>query len=267
MEGLNVPRIVPSTVRRFAQHEGLDVEALFRGLDRRVFSKGMHWDECAELFTRLDRARPDAIARFAEFYVTKFAPVSVLASYLVSVEGVYRFLFFAWPRLWPMLGLRSERTKTGWILRARLDEERRGSAAFFRLVGEVLRSCPRMVGKQDAVVESTISDRSAEWRVRPSAATTDGAGDDLPPQELFAIAHHEMFGPLEQLALTVPAEWGLTPAEERVVTMIASGKTIDDVGKSLDVGRETVRTHVKRAMSKAGVHRQTELLTLLYRPR
>jgi DNA-binding CsgD family transcriptional regulator len=267
MAGMNVPRIVPSTVRRFAQHEGFDVDALFRGFGRGVFRAGMHWDECAELFTRLDRAHPEAIARFAEFYVTKFAPVSVLASYLVSVDGVYRFLFFAWPRLWPMLGFRSERTKGGWSLRARLDERCLGSVAFFRLVQEVLRSCPRMVGKGNAVVESTISERTAEWRVRSNAAAAQGAQDDVPPQELFAIAHQEMFGPLEYLALTIPAEWELTPSEDRIVRMIASGMSIDDVGKSLDVGRETVRTHVKHAMSKAGVHRQTELLTLLYKPR
>jgi DNA-binding CsgD family transcriptional regulator len=165
-----------------------------------------------------------------------------------------------------MLGLRSERTRTGWILRARLDDQRRGSIAFFRLVEEILRRCPRMVGKADAVVESTISERAAEWRIRTSA-TADGAELDPLPEELFAIARAETFGTVEHLMMPIPAEWELTPAEERVVELIATGKSIDEIGETLAVGRETVRTHVKRAMSKAGVHRQSELVARLYRPR
>lgn len=264
----SVPRIIPVTIWRFAQQERLDANALFRDLPHARLSARMQWDDCAELFARLERARPDALARFAEYYLTKFTPVSVLASYFASPEIAYRVMFFAWARLWPTLGFKSEGTPQGWRLTARVDDRCRECAAFFRLIAEIVRRIPRLVRHPDAVVECDVSERAAEWRVRGYGATA-APRDDVSPGEIVKDAFGEMFGVLDEagLGVAVPPEWGLTPAEERVVAMIASGKSIGEVMDHLAIARETVRTHVKRAMSKAGVHRQTELLALLYRSR
>lgn len=57
--------------------------------------------------------------------------------------------------------------------------------------------------------------------------------------------------------------FGLTPAEARVAQQVCSGQTLKEASDTLHVSIETVRTHIKRAMSKTGVRRQAELVRLL----
>ena len=53
--------------------------------------------------------------------------------------------------------------------------------------------------------------------------------------------------------------FGLTCAEARVSLKLADGQSVKAIAEAHSVSPVTVRNQVKSAMSKAGVHRQTEL--------
>jgi DNA-binding CsgD family transcriptional regulator len=61
-------------------------------------------------------------------------------------------------------------------------------------------------------------------------------------------------------------EWfGLTPAEARVADLLARGMSVDEIAGELGVSVETVRTHVRRTLSKTSTKRQGELISLILR--
>lgn len=55
----------------------------------------------------------------------------------------------------------------------------------------------------------------------------------------------------------------LTPAESRLAALLATGTSIASAAERLRVSRETARNHLKAIFSKTGVHRQSELVTLV----
>jgi DNA-binding CsgD family transcriptional regulator len=57
--------------------------------------------------------------------------------------------------------------------------------------------------------------------------------------------------------------YGLTPAEAAVALAVAQGRDPRHVSDELRIGLPTVRTHLYRAMAKAGVRRQAELVRVL----
>ncbi len=61
-----------------------------------------------------------------------------------------------------------------------------------------------------------------------------------------------------------PAAIGkLTPAELRVLRLLASGKRAQDVATSLNVSLTTVRHHIQRVLQKLGVHTQVEAISMV----
>ncbi len=54
----------------------------------------------------------------------------------------------------------------------------------------------------------------------------------------------------------------LTPREREVVTLIAMGRETGQIAEELHVSPETVRTHVRNAMSKLGAHTRAQLVAL-----
>ena len=54
--------------------------------------------------------------------------------------------------------------------------------------------------------------------------------------------------------------FGLTPAEERLLTVLLNGAGLKNVAAQLGVGRETARTHLKSIFHKTGTHSQGELI-------
>ncbi len=54
-----------------------------------------------------------------------------------------------------------------------------------------------------------------------------------------------------------------TPAESRLAVALAAGKTVQEFAEEAGVSLNTVRTHLKRIFSKAGVSRQAELIRQL----
>ena len=61
-----------------------------------------------------------------------------------------------------------------------------------------------------------------------------------------------------------PARWALTSAEVRVVHSLATGLRPSEMATSFGLSVHTIRTHLKRAMVKAGVHSQAALVVRVY---
>ncbi len=204
------------------------------------------------------------MARFAEHYVHEFPVVTLVASYIISSRALYGIAIHAWTRIWPMLHFEVEKLKTGFTLSARIEPPDRECEALLRLCTEILRRLPRVVGEPDVpVVATSLSPRMAEWAV---ALAVDLDEDDEPrPEELFSTVRQQVFSP-HVVGTRVPSRWRLTPTETRIVLALAEGTSVHDIARSLGVTHETARTHLKRAMAKAGVHRQAELVRHLLAP-
>jgi DNA-binding CsgD family transcriptional regulator len=59
--------------------------------------------------------------------------------------------------------------------------------------------------------------------------------------------------------------FSLTPAEARVAGKLALGRSVEEIASEARISVETVRTHLKRALSKTGTERQGELISLILR--
>ncbi len=68
--------------------------------------------------------------------------------------------------------------------------------------------------------------------------------------------------PLEE---TLRRLFGLTPAEARIVSELASGKRLEQIAEQLGVQVNTARAHLKSAFAKTGTGRQAELVQLVER--
>lgn len=58
--------------------------------------------------------------------------------------------------------------------------------------------------------------------------------------------------------------YGLTAAETRIATGLASGDTLEELSKRLFVSLATIKTHTQHIFQKTGVGRQAELIRLIY---
>lgn len=57
---------------------------------------------------------------------------------------------------------------------------------------------------------------------------------------------------------------GLTPAESRLLAALCAGASLREASLGLGVARTTARTHLQRIFDKAGVHRQAELVRMVF---
>jgi DNA-binding CsgD family transcriptional regulator len=68
----------------------------------------------------------------------------------------------------------------------------------------------------------------------------------------------------ETSAVTRPSPTAaLTHRERTVVSLIAQGKETREIGSSLHISPETVRTHVRNSMSKVGAHTRAQLVAMV----
>jgi DNA-binding CsgD family transcriptional regulator/PAS domain-containing protein len=67
--------------------------------------------------------------------------------------------------------------------------------------------------------------------------------------------------PLDLLSQT----FGLSPAEARLASLMATGASPEQAAEQLGIARETARTQLKAVFTKTGTHRQSELVALLSR--
>jgi DNA-binding CsgD family transcriptional regulator len=56
----------------------------------------------------------------------------------------------------------------------------------------------------------------------------------------------------------------LTAAEVRVLTALANGKRLDEIGTALSITLSTVKTHIQHLFQKTNVNRQTDLVRIYY---
>jgi DNA-binding CsgD family transcriptional regulator len=68
--------------------------------------------------------------------------------------------------------------------------------------------------------------------------------------------------------LSIPAEviqvaFRLSAAEARLASALVAGRTLAEYARSADLSRNTVRNQLASALEKTGLHRQTELVTLI----
>jgi len=66
-------------------------------------------------------------------------------------------------------------------------------------------------------------------------------------------------------AKAVATIFGLTPAENRVLSRLLTGNTVAEAAADLGVSPTTVRTHLDAIFAKTGVSRQSELIRLAAR--
>lgn len=64
-------------------------------------------------------------------------------------------------------------------------------------------------------------------------------------------------------AAAAGVELALTGREREVVTLIALGRETGEIGKELHISPETVRTHVRNAMTKLDVHTRAQLVAVV----
>jgi DNA-binding CsgD family transcriptional regulator len=57
--------------------------------------------------------------------------------------------------------------------------------------------------------------------------------------------------------------YGMTPAEARLATLIATGCSLLDAAAAMNISRNTVRTHMKHVYAKTELRRQVDLVRLL----
>lgn len=94
-----------------------------------------------------------------------------------------------------------------------------------------------------------------------AAARREGAALSL--EEAAALACRGESRPLRP-----PSGWAsLTPAEQRVVDLVAEGLTNPEIGERLFISRRTVQTHLSRVFTKLGVTNRAELAAAVSRRR
>lgn len=59
--------------------------------------------------------------------------------------------------------------------------------------------------------------------------------------------------------------FGFTRTEAAVASALARGQSLEEIGTAMHIGLGTVRTHLKRVLSKTGTHRQGQAVALLAR--
>jgi DNA-binding CsgD family transcriptional regulator len=68
----------------------------------------------------------------------------------------------------------------------------------------------------------------------------------------------------KKISRSIQGAWDLTPAEAQSASALALGRTPCEIAMVRAVSIHTVRTQLKRAMSKAGVHSQAALVASVY---
>jgi PAS domain S-box-containing protein len=162
-----------------------------------------------------------------------------------------------------------------------LDEDRRIVAANSAAAELWGSDQAELVGRSivDSIDPGERSRAAHEWRAFLRSGEYSGSrrllrADGTPVRVAFAARRAPVDGrPLSVYVLT-PAQAGpaegadhgtqlpLTERERQVITLIALGRETDEIAAELHISRETVRSHVRNAMSKLGVHTRAQLVAV-----
>jgi len=101
--------------------------------------------------------------------------------------------------------------------------------------------------------------------IRPHTDSTfQGLVGRIKRRQLFRLGFlvGTLLAVTEITALTTTQLRGLTPAEIRVLRLIAEGNANKEIGAQLSITEETVKGHVKNILSKLGANDRTHAVTL-----
>ena len=99
--------------------------------------------------------------------------------------------------------------------------------------------------------------------VVPAGLTERGIGADVGAAAAVFVTDPDAGVVDDQTALV--RLFGLTPAEARVAGCLLRGETVDSTADALALTRNTVRSHLKRVLEKAGVRSQAQFVGLVLR--
>jgi DNA-binding CsgD family transcriptional regulator len=149
-----------------------------------------------------------------------------------------------------------------------MDRRHTGSVVFFRgCIGEC-RTLSELWGLGRSDVVADVSPWHGDYLVTfPEAAQRSWLGVSHRVVQEFTDAMSSLFSegnasrPTD--ALSLQRAHGLTRAEARVVSRLASGLDVPAIAAELRVSVETVRSHLKHAYAKTGTKRQAELVRMV----
>lgn len=257
-----VTGVVPTNVYRFCLERGLAHAEVLGELSipwaPSAKRGAMPYRDVVTIFERL--AARDQLAAFAEFYVSRIPIVAMVVSYAVTTAGLYRLAGFTWTKIWPW---RVTVTRDDDVLRIDLAvEDRAGpSLAMMELVEQVLPRLPtgfRRPPRRLDVIDKTPMHATFDVLLDAEAPAQEPSSELIFDEVRSALASFDATARMSE-------EWGLTKAETRVVQLLADGNNAKLIARQLGVSHETVRTLLKRAMSKARVGSQLELVAKLRR--
>jgi DNA-binding NarL/FixJ family response regulator len=98
-----------------------------------------------------------------------------------------------------------------------------------------------------------------------SAIRTIAAGESLlSPTATKALIARYLAHPDHLLSATPERLATLTPREREILTLVATGRSNDDIAAHLVLSPATVKTHINRTMTKLGAHDRAQLVVIAY---
>lgn len=144
----------------------------------------------------------------------------------------------------------------------RLVLEKRGEQQDFKaLLTEVIQAhhrkeagCVRAFRLSDASALSGLS-----LLLRPLAHSDHGGGQ----RPAVAVFISDPMAPRQTPSDVLIELFGLTPAESKLAIRLVNGQSLDEASESLNISRNTAKSHLSSVFSKTGVARQTQLIQLI----
>jgi DNA-binding CsgD family transcriptional regulator len=102
--------------------------------------------------------------------------------------------------------------------------------------------------------------------IHPMVVTADPIPFDQMPElarQVLVTVHYRQYSHLYSEE-RVRAAFGFTSAESQVVLGLVAGKKLSELAEETSRSVHTVRLHLKRALSKADCHSQSELMNVLF---
>jgi DNA-binding CsgD family transcriptional regulator len=130
-----------------------------------------------------------------------------------------------------------------------------------QLISSALHTAP---GGAQSYAPIVVDRDDAPWLLTEAMPVT-AFGSDLFSSGRLILLLTDLTSPLRPEATQLCAAFGLTVAEAKLATKLASGSGIDAAASSLGVSRETARTQLKAVFAKTNTRRQAELSGLLTR--
>lgn len=149
-----------------------------------------------------------------------------------------------------------------------LEEQEQSLTISPRVMNEEFRGMVAQVAARRSSLRSMPvprPSRKSPYRLMVMPVEDSGAiplGASIPAVSVLII-DPELQGPPETELLR--QAFSLTPGEARVARRLVLGESVEEISGKLGVTVDTVRTHVKRILSKTSTQRQGELISLVLR--